>query len=218
MRKRPGGWLLTGAMAATAAVALGLGVTPSLASTATTWTVKPGGKFSATNTSKITVRDTTTGVVISCNPSSLAGKLKSGSGLPGIKIGAITAFSFSACHGPAGITYALMTSASKARPWKLNAESYDTASGETSATVTGIVAAWSGFGCTVTISAANPVTPGRLEVKYTDSAHKLQLVASGSNLHLHNVSAGCVGLWNSGDHLTIVGTYAVAPAQTISRQ
>jgi hypothetical protein len=45
MRKRPGGWLLTGAMAATAAVALGLGVTPSLASTATTWTVKPGGKF-----------------------------------------------------------------------------------------------------------------------------------------------------------------------------
>jgi hypothetical protein len=213
MRKRPGGRLLTGAAAAAAAVALGLGTTPLLASTASTWTVKPGGKFSAANTGRITVRDATTGTVVTCTPSSLAGQFKSGSGLPDAKIASVTKFSFGSCTGPAGITFTLKTGRF---PYHLNVQSYAAASGKTTATIAGFVGAWSGFGCTMTIGGTTAASPGKVDIKYTNSTHELRIVTNGSTLHFYNVGAGCLGLWNTGDRMTISGTYTVTPAQTIT--
>jgi hypothetical protein len=54
-----------------------------------------------------------------------------------------------------------------------------------------------------------------VKVTYTNSTHKLKVLASGGTLHVWNVS-GCAGLINSGDATTFVGTYLVSPAQTIT--
>ena len=66
------------AMAA-ATVAATLGTASSLAVTATTWTVKPGGSFSG-SAGLLEMIDTKTQGGFGCSPSSLAGTLKSGSG------------------------------------------------------------------------------------------------------------------------------------------
>jgi hypothetical protein len=214
MRKRPSRALLIGGATATAAaLTLTLSASPSIATTASTWTVKPGGKFTATNIGKITVRDATTGVVLTCTPSSLAGKLESGSRLPGAKIASITKFSFGSCHGPGGLIFALKTGIF---PYHLNANSYTAASGQTMATATGIRANLSGSGCTFLMDGTTVTTGGRIKSEYANSTNKLKLVASGSTLQLYDVSAGCLGLWNTGDHMTISGTYTVTPAQTIT--
>lgn len=211
MRKHPGrAQLVVGATAA--ALTLTLSASPSIASTASTWTVKPGGKFTATNTGKITFRDATSGVVIHCTSSSLVAKLKSGSGLPGAKIASITKFSFGSCVGPGGLIFALKTGIF---PYHLNANSYTSASGETTATISGIRAFMTGSGCFADIDGTTLTTGGKVKGVYTNSTHHLKITASGT-LQLYNVSAGCLGLWNTGDRMTISGAYAVTPAQTIT--
>jgi hypothetical protein len=218
MRKRPHRALLVGgAIAATAAPTLDLSAVPSIATTAQTWTVKPGGKFSAANTGLVTIRDVTTGTEMTCTPSSLAGQLRSGSGLSGVKIASITKFSFSGCVGPAGIMFTVTTTASKTHPWKLNAKSYDTADGETTAALTGIAGGVSGFGCMMTFAGTKAASPGMVKVRYTNNTHKLQIETSGSTLHFYNAGAGCQQFfWNTGDHMTISGTFTVTPPQTIT--
>jgi hypothetical protein len=218
VRKRPHRALLAGgAVAATAALTLDLSAIPSIATTAPTWTVKPGGTFAAANTGLVTVRDATTGTEITCTPSSLAGRLKSGNGLSGVKIASITKFSFSGCVGPAGIMFTVTTTASKTHPWKLTAKSYDTANGEATAALTGIAGGVRGFGCMMTFADTTAASPGMVKVRYTNNTHKLQVVTSGSTLHFYNAGAGCQQFfWDTGDHMTISGTFTVTPPQTIT--
>ena len=84
-----------------AVLVAGLGVTTALAAaTAKTWTVQPGGAVHA-KSGRFTIKDTTTGSVITCFPLTgfpltASGTFKSGSGLPG---------SMSArCPRPASVT------------------------------------------------------------------------------------------------------------------
>jgi hypothetical protein len=218
MRERPHRTLLVGgAVAAIAALTLNFSAIPSIATTAPTWTVKPGGKLSAANTGLATIRDATTGTEMTCTPSSLAGLLKSGSGLSGVKIASITKFSFSGCVGPAGIMFTVITTASKTHPWKLNAKSYDMANGETIAALTGIVGGVTGFGCTMTFAGTTAMSPGTVRVRYINSTHKLQILTSGSTLHFYNADPVCQQFfWDTGDRMTISGTFSVTPPQTIT--
>ena len=84
----------------------------------------------------------------------------------------------------------------------------------TQGSITGITASLSGSGCTATVAGTTASTTGKTTGTYTNSTHVLKV--SGGNLHVWNVSAGCLGLINSGDASTFTGSYKITPAQTIT--
>jgi hypothetical protein len=205
--KRTYGILFAGA--ATAAV-IGLSAAPAFA--ATTWTVSPGGAITA-KSGKTTLTDTTTGNALTCKSSSTSATLKSGSGLKGAAIGSITKVTFATCTGPLGLTFTVTTNG---LPWKLNAKSYNSTTGVTTGTITGIDATLSGPSCSATVDGtAAGADNGMVKAHYTNSTHKLKVLTTGGNLHVYNVS-GCAGLINTGDATTFTANYTVTPAQTIT--
>jgi hypothetical protein len=205
MRTRIAALLLGGG--ATAALTVGLVASPALAAT---WTVKPGGNFTAT-AGKTTLTDKNTGAVLTCKSSKSTGTLKSGKGLAGAGIGSIKTQTFSTCTGPLGLTFTVKTGH---LPWKLNASSFK--SGVTTGTITGIHATLSGPACTATVDGTGAsANNGKVKVTYTNSTGKLKVLASGGNLHVYNVS-GCAGQINNKDATTFTGTYTVSPKQTIT--
>lgn len=221
MRKRS---LLGTGLAATA-LAIGLAASPSLATAATTWTVKPGGNFSATirvpminSSGRVVIKDKATKFEIVCLSSSISGKLKSGSGLAGAHIASITAWSFSTspavpqCTDTTGTLSLLVTFA--AFPYHLNAQSY--ASGETTAQIIGVRGTVTLF-CDLSIAGTSATTPGEVKAVYTNSTHKL--VISGGTLHFYRYDKepnNCKGLLNIGDSITISAAYTIKPGQTIT--
>jgi hypothetical protein len=193
-----------------AALAIGVGAATAGATTAKTWTVKPGGAV-AGNASTTTLKDTKTGTVLKCKSSATKATLKKGSGQTS-PLGKITSVTFTSCTGPGGLKFTATTSASKAHPWNLNASSYK--SGVTHGSITGITASISGSGCTATVAGTTASSKGTTTGTYTNSTHVLKV--SGGNLHVWNVSAGCLGLINSGDPSSFTGSYKITPGQTIT--
>lgn len=202
-----------------AALMLCSGSTAALAATAATWSVTPGRSFSGSS-SKVTFTDTATGSELACSSSSIAGKLRSGSGLAGTHIASISAFSFGpalSCSIGGGAEDFTLT-AGYDFPYYLNAGSYDAASGETTATVTGFVAALTGNACNAAIWGKGDTTPGTVKGEYANSTHKLKIITSGSTLHPYHLNPDCVAFlfWNNGDPVTMSGTYTITPAQAIT--
>jgi len=208
MRKHLTKVLLSGGVAA---LALGVGATTAMAVTATTYTVKPGGAVTG-KAGATTLKDTKTGTVLKCASSATKATLKKGSGLSGSGLGSITSVTFTSCKGPGGLAFTAKTSASSAHPWKLNASSFK--SGVTHGSITGITASISGSGCTATVAGTTASSKGTTTGTYTNSTHILKV--SGGNLHVFNVSAGCLGLINTGDPSTFTGSYTISPGQTIT--
>lgn len=211
MGKHIGGMLL---MAGAMALAAGLSTAPSLAATATTWKVSPGGSITLAKSGHFTVQDVTTGHSLTCGHTVGRGRFKSGSGLPGAGIGSITALSLSDCTGPGGpITMTLSH-----LPWTLNADSYDPSitRGLTTGTISGIHATLSRTGCRATVDGTSATADnGRTQIHYHNSLAKLKIRTQDSNLHFYNVH-GCGGLIDSGDAVTFSGAYLVSPKQTIT--
>jgi hypothetical protein len=207
MRKHLTKVLLSGGVAA---LAIGIGATTAMAVTATTWTITPGGAVTG-SAGKTTLKDTNTGTVLTCASSATAANLKKGSGQTN-PIGKITSVTFKNCTGPGGLVFTATTSASSANPWKLNASTFS--SGVTHGSITGITASISGSGCTATVAGTTATTKGKTTGTYTNSTHILKV--SGGNLHIWNVSAGCLGLIASGDASSFVGSYTITPGQTIT--
>jgi len=200
--------LLTGA---TTAVAIGASAGVALA-VAITFTITPGGNITASaGVTKLT--DTNTGSVLSCATSKSTGTLKSGSGVGGASLGTIKTLTFSNCTGPLGLTFTVTNSHF---PWTLSGASYNSTSGVTTGHIAGIHSLLTGPGCSATVDGTGATANnGKVKVTYTNSTHKLKVLAAGGNLHVYNVS-GCAGLINSGDATTFVGTYTVSPGQTIT--
>jgi hypothetical protein len=196
-----------------AALALGIGTNAAMATTATTWTVKPGGSYTA-KSGKTVLTDTKTGVVLTCTSSTAAGTLKSGSKLPS-NIGTVTKNTFTGCTGPAGLKFNVTTSAF---PWKVNATSYS--SGTAKGSITGIHAVLKGTNntCKATVDGTGASAHnGKVAISHSNSAaNKLKILASGGNLHVYNVSSGCLGAINSGDPTTFTTTYTLNKAQKIT--
>jgi len=84
----------------------------------------------------------------------------------------------------------------------------------THGSITGITASISGSGCTATVAGTTATSKGKTTGTYTNSTDILKV--SGGNLHVWNVSAGCLGLINSGDASTFSGSYKITPGQTIT--
>jgi hypothetical protein len=194
-----------------------LGAAPALA--ATTWTIRPGGAITA-KSGKIALKDTKTGSVLPCPSSAAGGTLKRGSGLAGTGIGKIKSVTFTGagpngdCAGPGGLLFALQATD---LPWHLNLSSYDAATGVVTGTVSHIQIMLTGNGCTAVIDGTSgTASDGKVRFTYADSTGRLTVLATSGNLHFWNVSAGCLGLVNSGDRATLSATYTVTPKQAIT--
>jgi hypothetical protein len=215
LRKRAGGGLFA---VAVAALAVGLGATSALARTAT-WTVKPGGSYTATTT-KTVLTDSKTGAALTCvststSPASKAsGTLKSGSGLSN-PLGTVAAASFNNCSGPAGLKFKVTTSH---LPWHVNGTSYS--SGTATGNISGIHAVLTGTNntCKATVDGTGATANnGKVTIKHTNGTAGNKLTfTGGGNLHTYNVSAGCLGAINSGDAVSFKATYTLNKAQTIT--
>jgi hypothetical protein len=193
---------------AAAALAVALGTAPSSATTATTWTVKPGGSVNAAGTAQ--VKDPKTGTVAKCKSIKLDGTAKKGSGLPGAKLVTIKSASFTGCTiGTISVKVAV-----HGLPWYLNATSYT--SGVTHGTISGIDLKATATGCSATLDGtAAGKDNGKVAGTYTNSTGVLKLLSTGGNLHAWAVS-GCLGLINTGDPAQASGHATVTPRQTIT--
>lgn len=201
-------WL---SLAAPAAVLItGLGVTTALA--ATTWTVQPGGTVTAASKNTV-LRDLKTGSVIECH-SSITVALKSGSGLADSNIGSISSAGFSKCVGGLGITYTLTA---QHLPWHLNTASYNSGTGTTHGTISGVHAViGGGLPCIAIVDGTGASKDnGIISVTYKNGTHQLAWLKTGGNLHFYKVN-GCSGLIQSGDPAALAGTFSVSPPQTIT--
>ena len=207
---------LTAAILGSGAVALavGLGATTAMASTSTapkaTWTITPGGAVTGSS-GKTILKDKVTGTTLSCTSSAAQATLKSGSGQTN-PIGKITSVTFSNCTGPGGLVFTATTSASPTNPYPLTASSY--ASGVTHGSVSNIKASISGTGCSATVGGTTATSTGKVGVSYTNSTAILK--TSGGNLHIWNVSSGCLGLAHNGDPATLKGNVTITPGLTIT--
>lgn len=194
------------------ATALAVGASAGVALAVTiTFSISPGGSISA-SAGKTTLKDVKTGSVLSCTSSKSTGTLKKGHGISGANLGSITKLTFSGCTGPLGLTFTVSNSNF---PWTLSGTSYNATSGVTTGTITGIKSHLSGPSCSANVAGSTASTPGKVKITYTNSTHKLKVLASGGTLHVYSVK-GCAGLINSGDATQFTGTYTVSPAQKIT--
>jgi hypothetical protein len=142
----------------------------------------------------------------------MSGTLTAGSGLPGARIGSITAATYS-CAGPSGEPRV----GPLGLPWRLNLTSYDPATGVARGTIRGLELAMSDEGCNPVINGTSGATAdGVVAVNYSDSTGRLKILRAGSNLHWYDVTGGCLGLVDNGDPATHSATYSVTPVQAIT--
>jgi hypothetical protein len=208
--RRPASILVAGVALATA---FGLSAAPALAA-AKTWTISPGGTITA-KAKKATVSDTTSGNSLTCSSTTMTGKLKKGKKLAGAAAGSVSAFTISGCKAEGA---SVKVTASHL-PWKLNLVSYNKAKGVTTATLTGlhIKLSVAALGCSGTVDGTKATADnGKITVTYTNKTGVLKTLTTGGNLHLFNVTSGCLGVINTGDKATISASYAVTKKQKIT--
>jgi hypothetical protein len=187
-----------------------LGATSALA--ATTWTVRPGGSISL-KSGMLVLTDTKTHSNIVCASSRFSGKLKTGSGLSGTRIGSITAGSFTTCNNSLGPTFILTLTD---LPWQVNFASYNATKGMVTGSFRHIQIKLAGPSCAAVIDGtSSTASDGIVEFTYTNSSAVLKPLATGGNLHFYNVS-GCFGLFINGDPVTLSATFTVSPKQAIT--
>ncbi len=208
--RRPASILVAGVALATA---LGLSAAPALAA-AKTWSISPGGAITA-KAKKAIVTDTTSGQSLTCSSTTMKGKLKAGKKLSGTAAGTVSAFTISGCSA-AGASVKVTPSHF---PWKLNLVSYNKTKGVTTGTLTGIhiKVSVSALGCSATVDGTKATADnGKITVTYTNKTGILKTLTTGGNLHLYNVSSGCLGVLNTGDKATLGASYTVTKKQKIT--
>jgi hypothetical protein len=194
--------------AATASV-ITMAAAPTLATSAKTWTVKPGGTIAGA-AKNVVVTDATAGQSVTCATSSAAGSLKTGSGLSGTGIGSITSIAFNNCS-----ILGMSISVTLTGTMPINATAYNATTKVVTETITKIHGSLNASGCSATVDGtAATANNGTVKAKFMDTGSKLKVLSTGSTLHLYNVN--CFGVINNGDSVNFTGTYTVKPAQTIT--
>jgi hypothetical protein len=195
--------LVTGAAAA---ATVALGATTAFAASATTYTVSPGGKYTAT-AGKTVLKDNKTKTSLTCSSASAKGVLKKGKGLAGKGIGTITSSAFNKCTGPLGLTFKVKQSGT----WSLNVTSYNAKTGVAAGFISNTKATLSGPSCAATVSGATDVT-------FNNKTGVLGVAAVAKSGHVLTISkvSGCEGLINNGDTSDFTGNYKIAPKQKIT--
>jgi hypothetical protein len=216
MRKRIASIMLSGGGAA---LAVCLSAT---AASAATWSISPAGSFTGSLNSGTTtqLKDTTTGVVLTCTTATAKGNVpKAGSGLPGKGIATVSAATFGSstkkCTGPAGSTF---TAVGTNLPWSLNAGSYNpnVDGGQTKGTLTAsgtgvggkLTGTVLGVSCSATFGGTT-AAPAIAQFLYDNTPH---LLAITGVTHLKVLSSNCPDV-SPGDGATFV-TSPVSKAGT----
>jgi hypothetical protein len=184
----------------------------AIALAAVTWTVQPGGSFSATSGS-FTIADTKTGAMLTCSSSKLTGTLKSGSGLPGTGIGSITAVGITACGSLGSYTVT-----ATGLPWHVNFSRYNATEGIVTGSISHVRLRIAGnpFSCHAVVDGTSGTArDGITKFRYTNSSAVLKAVPAGGNLHFYRI-ADCAGIILPGDPATLSATFAVSPQQVIT--
>jgi hypothetical protein len=102
-------------------------------------------------------------------------------------------------------------------PWKVNAGSYNSGTGTTTGTITGIHLVFTDPGFCDFAADGTSATAGNgtARFRYANSTGKLRFLPAGGNLHIYHVR-GCGGLFHDGDTATFSGTYVITPVQAIT--
>jgi hypothetical protein len=184
------------------------------ASTATTWTARPGGAITATG-GVLTLTDTTSsGVSDTCAPSTMPGTLKAGSGLPGSGIGSIRKVGYRCCGhicSPDLTFHGL--------PWHLNLDSYDAVTGVSRGTISHLkitFIAYPDLSCHAVVNGTSGSAPdGVVAVTYANQSGRLKILSHGGTLHWYHIN-DCAGLIHNGDTAALSATFTVSPKQDIT--
>jgi hypothetical protein len=212
------------ALLATAAVA-------TSAAAATTWTISPGGSYTAPLSSGATfvIQDGVTGTTVTCPSSAIAGTLAAGSG-QSANLGTITSVSPGTCTGPGG-TYTVAANASSAAPWTVGAVAYTASTGITngdlttaSASGTGVSITLTGLGCTVVLGGTTTLH-AYLIFDYQNGDGRLSIPRTTYRPTIRVVSSTCSS-WLATDGTRVyttpvfpgsnAGGFAFSPRQTIT--
>jgi hypothetical protein len=185
--------------AATIAAVLGLG---SNAAMATTYTVSPAGAVTATQSGSSTLKDVATNNTLTCTGG--GGKATLSASSNGSPIGTISALTYSGCTGPLSLSFKVTANS---LPYDLNVTSYNSSTGVSSGTITGINASLSGFACTATVK-------GTVDASYSNSTGNLTVSPDGSALTV--TAANCLSIVAAGNVVDYNAVYSISPKQTIT--
>jgi hypothetical protein len=192
------------ATAAVAAAAVGFSASPAFAAT---WTVtgnsNADGSYSA-SAGTTTLRDTTTGTVLTCSSATAKGVLQNGTYASGTGIGTVTSSTFVSCRGPLSLTFTVTQHGT----WSINAVQPDATAGVTDGTITNVNATLSGPGCSATVTGGVPGTYNNTGAVL--SVNPTAPNPTGAALTISGVS-GCFGLIGNGHHATFQTSYNVTP-------
>jgi hypothetical protein len=195
---------------------------PALA--ATTFTVSPGGAWSGSGSGG-GIRDAVSNQVTRCSGSALAGSFKSGRGLSGTNIGALTSIALTGCqvHGVA-VTITVHTSAANPAPMSLTG-----VWPPGSATFTGQATNISltlddANGCHAEVGAKtiNGGGPGVAGFTYNSTDAQLSFAAGTHGLFVQSATPQCnAGVYHGlavqqGERIDLNAAAVISPAQTIS--
>jgi hypothetical protein len=204
----------------------------SAAVAATTWTVSPGGSWTAPLSSGATfvIQDGVIGTTVTCVSSTLEGAFTAGSGQSG-NLGAITSVSPGTCTGPGGSAYTVAANASSADPWLVGAVAYTASTGVTngdlgsgSASATGVAITLTGAGCTVVLGGTTTLR-AYLIFDYQNGSGRLSIPYHTYRPTIRVVSSTCSS-WRAADGARVYtnpvfpgsnpGGFALSPSQTIT--
>jgi len=196
-------------LSAAVASVVGLAAAPALA--ATTWTVKPGGAVTA-KAGTTTVNDTTAGLTVTCTSSTIKGTLKSGSGLAGKALGALSSLAFGGCTAD-GVTLSVTIKAKMS----LNGVSFNKTTHTASMTITGIhgkLSISNPISCSAVINGTSATANnGKVTATFANKTNTLKVLTTGSNLHLYNDTCPVTA---TGDAVNFTTSYKFTPAQHIT--
>ncbi len=224
----------TGLLATPAFVVAAAALLAAPAQAATTFTVSPGGAWSGTRAADSTVgiRDAVSNQVTLCSGLAVAGSFKSGSGLSGTNIGALTNIAFTGCKVE-GVAVTVTVHTSTANPAPINlTQEFPVGSTVFTGQATNIsLTLDDARGCHAVVGAKilSGGGPGFTGLAYRSSDHRLSFAAGGKGLFVQSATPQC----NTGtagldvkqfDRIDLGGfgnsiadsSAIISPAQTIS--
>ncbi len=224
----------TGLLATPVLVVAAAALLAAPAQAATTFTVSPGGAWSGTRAADSTVgiRDAVSNQVTICSGLAVAGSFKSGSGLSGTNIGALTNIAFTGCKVE-GVAVTVTVHTSTANPAPINlTQEFPVGSTVFTGQATNIsLTLDDARGCHAVVDAKilSGGGPGFTGLAYRSSDHRLSFAAGGKGLFVQSATAQCdngaagldvkqfdrIDLGGFGDSI-LDSSAIISPAQRIS--
>jgi len=191
----------TGLLAAPACAVAAAALLAAPALAATTFTVSPGGAWSGTRAadSSVGIRDAVSNQVTLCSGLAVAGSFKSGRGLSGTGIGALTSIVFTGCKAEGvAVTVTVNTSAANPAPINLTQEFPAGSTVFTGQATNVSLTLDDANGCHAVVGAQilSGGGPGFTGLAYRSSDHRLSFAAAGKGLFVQSATPQC----NSGTY------------------